>query len=130
MSKLKDKGVLLFGTYILLSFLLAYTGYLYSIRCDYVFWGNRHRDGLYFLAYIFYVLPAMAFVSFLRLYLWRRIDFIQFSSAIYTTLTVIFAILYNYFDSQKFILLSMTSCFILAIINSFEMYIFIKKKFK
>lgn len=51
--------------------LTIYSGYLYSLRLDYLPWGDSNRDGLFFLAYYLIMLPSMIVIAFLKRLLFK-----------------------------------------------------------
>ncbi len=116
------KRIVIVVSYLLFTLLALCTAYLYSIRCNNVPWGNSLRDGLYFLAYLMIILPAMLVLSVIRFFLWKRNDYIRFSCVLYTLITLILAILYNYDDSQVFVTCAMIICFLIGLINFVELF--------
>jgi uncharacterized membrane protein YagU involved in acid resistance len=69
----------------------------------------------------------MLLVSFVRTYIWRKVDFIQLSSLLYTSVSFVLAFLYCYNDSKEFIAVAMISCLLMGIINSIELLVVRKK---
>lgn len=43
--------------------ILVYTSYLYSLRCDFFYWGNSKHDGLYLLAIYILIVPMLLISS-------------------------------------------------------------------
>lgn len=54
------------ATYIVFFALVIESGYLYSIRWDYVSWGSSRRDGLFFLSFYIITIPLLVAVAILK----------------------------------------------------------------
>ena len=54
--------------FIYLAFLslVIYSGYLYSLRWDYLSWGASNRDGLFFIAYYVIIMPLMIITAIIK----------------------------------------------------------------
>jgi hypothetical protein len=60
------KSLKIYVTYLVFVSLVLYSGYLYSLRLDYVPWGSRHNDGLFFLAYYIIILPLLIIAAIIK----------------------------------------------------------------
>lgn len=58
--------------HLIFLFLVYYSGYLYSLRSDYVPWGNSLNDGLFFIAFYIIILPLQIIASVAKWLLFKR----------------------------------------------------------
>lgn len=87
--KIKARSIGIFLLYFSFIFLSAYIFYLYSQKSELVFWGNKSRDGLYFLVFFYLLLPLLLLLSILKIVLYKVNNYIRFSFLFYTLLVAL-----------------------------------------
>ena len=101
--------------------LVLYSFYLYSLRCDFVFWGSSLRDGLYFLEFFILIVPVMVILSVLKVFLKLANTFFRFNYFLYTLLIAIPGIGDAY--SQTSLMAGMTICIVVFFLNIVEFFL-------
>jgi hypothetical protein len=67
------KKYFLIVLYLLFAMFIVFAGYLYSLRCNFVSWGSSLHDGLFFLAFYIFILPALLIIGIAKNYLAKRV---------------------------------------------------------
>jgi hypothetical protein len=68
--------------------------YDFSLHSDYVPWGDSKRDGLDMLSFFFWFLPAMIFFAFIKMFFWKKNNFIRFSYFVYAAIFFLAVLIY------------------------------------
>jgi hypothetical protein len=91
------------------------SGYLYSIRWNWVSWGSSQREGLFFLAFYTVILPLLIAISVIKCYLLRhaKTTFIKYSFFAYLAMVGLPAI--DTFGSQKTLALGTSASLIICV---------------
>jgi hypothetical protein len=112
--------------YLCFIFLSGYIFYFYSLKSELVCWGNKSRDGLYFLALFFLLLPLMVLLSILKILLWKINNYIRFSFLLYALLVTLPAIIS--IKSQVSLGVGMLVCIIVCILIIIEYIVVIHNR--
>lgn len=101
-------------TYLIFIVIVLQARYLYSLRCDFLPWGSSLRDGLFFLAFYFIILPLLIVVAIIKGYLLRHNEnsFIKYSFFLYLFLIGLPAI--DTFGSQIALGFGVSICIIIC----------------
>lgn len=102
--------------------LVIYSGYLYSLRFDYLPWGSSKNDGLFFLAYYLIILPVMFILAILKRYRLKNKTSTFLRNSFFLYLLVVSLPSLDIYGSQIALGFGVTLCTIVAIIVLFEMY--------
>jgi hypothetical protein len=103
--------------------LVVYSGYLYSLRWDFLHPGANLRDGLFFLAFYIIILPLLIVTSILKIYFFKPIlnNYLKFSFVLYSLLITLPAI--DTTGSQTSLAMGTIFCLLTSLCILVEAYI-------
>jgi hypothetical protein len=90
---------------IIYSIVLIFAGYLYSLKSDYLYWGDSKREGLYLLALFVIVAPLLVISASINYYLNRTLNEIRIKFDLFVCLVLILLPAILSLKSQKSIIL-------------------------
>ena len=115
---------------ILFQITVILTGYLYSLRLDIFSWGDGRNDGLYYLAYYYFILPIQIIIVIIR---WRLLS--RLNANLYNKLSFILYILcisyqplFTKYPSQVIETVGFFSCVLVLLLSVIE-HLFLQKYF-
>lgn len=122
-NKLKSWMIIGNGVFAMLS---VYTSYMYSLRSNNVPWGNADRDGLYMLAYLFFIFPLMLVLSVLKVIVWKQNNYTRVSFVFYALILLgVFFLNNSNVYSQNFITIGIIAGLLTCMGSTVELIVFL-----
>ncbi len=102
--------------------LLIYAFYLYSLRLDYLPWGSRQRDGLFFLSFYLFILPSLLINAALKKFFLKKTGSLIYQNSFFMHIALICIPALDIYGSQLSLLIGVIFCLIGSILVLGEFY--------